>query len=296
MAAGTSPSAGTADSGTFARIRTFSARSAFPSSRRSGVLRALGTRRPTMDENETTEPRQVSRRWWSKAVLIGGGAAGVAALASESASAAPPATAWKLGGNDNVTNDGTNFLGLTQQGPADLQDRADERQPRRGSAVHAERVLRGPKQHRHRHRGGGRRRGSPSRTTRSGRPSRSPRRTASRPRSARTRSTRRHAGRPGQRRVHGRRRQLAELRRVRLHDARHRRHRRLRTRPARRQGPQLHRPRRPRRHRHRHRRQGRGLLRRRCVKAVHGQAFGVSGNGVVGEASNGAAAYGVWGI
>jgi hypothetical protein len=33
-----------------------------------------------------------------------------------------------------------------------------------------------------------------------------------------------------------------------------------------------------------------------AVKAVHGQAFGVNSNGVVGEASNGGAAYGVWGI
>ena len=33
-----------------------------------------------------------------------------------------------------------------------------------------------------------------------------------------------------------------------------------------------------------------------AVKAMHGQCFGANGNGVVGEASNGTAAYGVWGI
>ncbi len=33
-----------------------------------------------------------------------------------------------------------------------------------------------------------------------------------------------------------------------------------------------------------------------AVKAVHGQGFGSNNNGVVGEASNGTAAYGVWGI
>ena len=33
-----------------------------------------------------------------------------------------------------------------------------------------------------------------------------------------------------------------------------------------------------------------------AVKAVHGENFGANGNGVVGEASNGTASYGVWGI
>jgi hypothetical protein len=33
-----------------------------------------------------------------------------------------------------------------------------------------------------------------------------------------------------------------------------------------------------------------------AVKGVHGQAFGANSNGVVGEASNGTAAYGIWGI
>ncbi len=32
------------------------------------------------------------------------------------------------------------------------------------------------------------------------------------------------------------------------------------------------------------------------VKAIHGEAFGVGSNGVVGEASNGTSAYGVWGL
>jgi hypothetical protein len=33
-----------------------------------------------------------------------------------------------------------------------------------------------------------------------------------------------------------------------------------------------------------------------AVKAIHGENFGANGNGVVGQASNGTAAYGVWGI
>ena len=33
-----------------------------------------------------------------------------------------------------------------------------------------------------------------------------------------------------------------------------------------------------------------------AVKAIHGRCFGSNGNGVVGEASNGTSAYGVWGI
>ena len=71
----------------------------------------------TESTETTTGSRQVSRRWWGRAVLLGGGAAGVAALASEPAAAAPPTASWKLGGNNGVSNDGSNFLGLLNKGP-----------------------------------------------------------------------------------------------------------------------------------------------------------------------------------
>jgi hypothetical protein len=68
-----------------------------------------------MGEPETS-PKIVSRRRIGKAVLLGGSAAGVAAVVGADPAAAGPATAqWLLGGNANAT--GGNFIGPTAVAP-----------------------------------------------------------------------------------------------------------------------------------------------------------------------------------
>jgi hypothetical protein len=68
--------------------------------------------------NQEQSDGVVSRRWIARAVLLGGGAAGVAAaVGSGEAQAAPVTDAWKLGGNSGVAKDGTNFLGPTNVAP-----------------------------------------------------------------------------------------------------------------------------------------------------------------------------------
>jgi hypothetical protein len=68
-----------------------------------------------MTEKDEAQPA-VSRRWIGRAALLGGGAAGVAAVVGADPAAAGPATSsWLLGGNANAS--GTNFLGPTSVAP-----------------------------------------------------------------------------------------------------------------------------------------------------------------------------------
>jgi hypothetical protein len=61
----------------------------------------------------------VSRRRFGRGVLLGGPALGVAAVVGSagSAGAAPGTTTWKLGGNGGVNADGSNYLGCTSVSP-----------------------------------------------------------------------------------------------------------------------------------------------------------------------------------
>jgi hypothetical protein len=68
-----------------------------------------------MDHHEES-PKIVSRRRIGKAVLLGGSAVGVAAVVgTEPAAAGPPTSPWLLGGNANAT--GGNFIGPTAVAP-----------------------------------------------------------------------------------------------------------------------------------------------------------------------------------
>lgn len=67
--------------------------------------------------DDATARRRLPRRFLLRAGALAAAVGAAESLRPGAAEAAPPTTAWKLGGNDNVNTDGSNYLGPQNKAP-----------------------------------------------------------------------------------------------------------------------------------------------------------------------------------